>query len=431
MAGKRENEKRTDFKVELLVVFALLISLGFPGSFTMIYGERLGTVMEYAAFFMEIFAMLLSSGDSWLDIQIIDLDWKYIMLYVFIAVVFVESMLVSGYPSWQFISCIRLCVTALFTIWLQKEFKFIRMVELIGIAQVLFVGFCMIFILRYPGYAYESGDTFAHALKGLYFTKNSFATELSFGIIIVVFIIRERWRKLENFKGWMVFLFIQIIMMLMCQATGAVICTLLALIPLVLPRSIRLPLGWGYITANIAFLFGTLSFMPYFEWFFEALGKDATLTGRIPLWNRIIDVMMGHQTFTGFGYAMFWRDPDAYKLVQQGFHKWSSLSQITTGAHNVLLELWLNIGLIGIACFFLMVMHAMRNMKEVTEERYIFSSMLVVYYIVTGLTERCLGGTYDYKTLGMFLVLAVCCNRLEDKEKISEKKAELESKTKE
>lgn len=405
-------DKKKDFKVELLVVFAILISLGFPGNFTEIYGETLGTVLEYGAFFVEIFAMLLSSGDNWLDIRIINLDKRYTVLYLFAAVIFVESMLVSRYPADQFISCTRLFVTILFAIWLQEHFEFKRVVELMGIAQALLVIACLVFIIRYPGYAYESGESFHHALRGLYWTKNSLATELSFGILTIAFIIREKRRQSEGIKGWMVILGIQVILLLMCQATGPVLCILFALIPLFLPDHIRFPLGVGYITGNIVFLFGTLSFMPYFEWFFEAIGKDASLTGRIPLWNRIIEVMMNHRTFTGYGYAMFWRDPRAYGLIQSGFNKWSSLASITTGAHNVLLEFWINTGLIGIACLFLVMLYSMRHAEEIPEMRYRFSSIMIVYLLVNGLTERCWGGTYDYKTLLMFFILAVCCNRL-------------------
>jgi len=410
MAEVRKSTRKKDFKIELLVIFAILISLGFPGSFTKIYGDRLGTVLEYGAFFIEILAILLSSGESWLDIRLINLDRKYFMMYVFAAVVFIQSMLVTRYPSEQFISCARLCVTMLFAIWLQSYFEFKRMIELIGIAQALFVLFCILFIVRYPGYAYESGSTFTHALKGLYFTKNSFAYELTFGILIISLLIRGKRKKREPFKGWLGIQVVQILLILMCQATGPVLCTMAALTPLFMPKNIRLPLGLGYITGNVVFLFGTLSFMPYFEWFFEAIGKDATLTGRIPLWNRIVEVMMGNQTMTGFGYAMFWRDPKAYELVQKGFDRWSSLSKITSGAHNVLLELWLNIGLIGIACFFLMVLYSMRDIDRISAERYYFCSVILIYLAVCGLAERCLGGTYDFKTLGLFLVMAAGCN---------------------
>ena len=114
----------------------------------------------------------------------------------------------------------------------------------------------------------------------------------------------------------------------------------------------RLPLGWAYIGGSITFLFAALTLMPHLEWFFRAIGKDATLTGRIPLWNRILVVMMNHHTFTGYGYGMFWRDSQAIALIHAGFHEHSFLGTMTTGAHNMLLEFWLNSGLMGIAAFF-------------------------------------------------------------------------------
>ena len=135
MAGTMSNAKRNSFKVELLVVFAILISLGFPGNYALVYGERFEMIMVYAIFIAEILAMLLSSGESWLDIQIINLDKKYAVMFIFAGVIFAESMLVTEYKNLEFISCTRLVVTLFFVIWLQEKFEFKRMVELIGIAQ--------------------------------------------------------------------------------------------------------------------------------------------------------------------------------------------------------------------------------------------------------------------------------------------------------
>lgn len=42
MSELNGNARQTDFKIELLVIFAILISLGFPGNFTEIYGEWMG-----------------------------------------------------------------------------------------------------------------------------------------------------------------------------------------------------------------------------------------------------------------------------------------------------------------------------------------------------------------------------------------------------
>jgi len=402
---------RPDFKIELMVVFAILVSLGFPGSFTTVYGNTLGTVLEYGAFFLELLAILFSSGDSWLDIHLLDLDQRYYPLYLFVLVIFVESMLVTRYPSEELVSCLRLSMTLYFAIWLQERFDFQRMVELIGFAQGIFVFFCLVFIIRYPSLAYESGDSFHRALKGLYFTKNSFASELSMGILVSAYLAKNKLKTPREAAGWLALLAVQTLMILLCQATGPLLCTILALLFLFVPDLFRLPWGLGYIAGNIVFLFGTLTLMPYLAWIFEALGKDATLTGRIPLWRGVIDMMSNHNTLTGFGYAMFWRDSRATYLLHRQFDSWSSLGSISTGAHNVLLELWLNIGLLGLAAFFLMLAYAFRRPAELPAQKYSFSAILMAYFLLNGLTERCFGGTYDYKMLLLFVVAAACCNR--------------------
>lgn len=413
MTRLQEGKRQAEVILELLVIFVILVSLGFPGNLTEKYGDWLGSVLEYGAFAVELLVMLLSGGSSWRDMRILSLERRYGMLYLFVAVLFVESMLVSRFPTLQFITSTRLTVTLFFAIWLQERFRFERMIELICTAQAIFTLFTLLFTLSCPNVAFESGKPFVHALKGLYPTKNSMASELSFGMIVMAFLIREKRRNREGCFLWMVFLLVQGVLVVMCQATGAILTLLVAMAPLLLPKDIRLPLGWGYIGCNILFLFATRKLMPYLEWFFTALGKDATLTGRIPLWNRIISVMTTHHTFTGYGYGMFWRDREAVALIHTGFPQNSFLGTMKSGAHNMLLEFWLNSGLIGIAVFFAALLYSTREIDKIPEKPYLFSWVILAYLLMNGLTERCLGGNYDYKTFGLFLVMALCCNRPE------------------
>lgn len=421
MAELRKNIRQNDFKIELLVIFSILVSLGFPGNFTGIYGDRLQDIMGYTAFFMEIFAMLCSSGNSWMEIRVVNLEKKYVSLYLFIGIIFASSMLVTRYPSLQFITCTRLTVTFFFAIWLQKQFRFERLLELLCTAQAIFVLLILYFSFRYPRGAFEDGEVLTGAFTGLYTTKNTCAAELVFGILIMTVLIRERRKKWGKYGGWVVFWTIQLILLFMCQATGPLICMLLIFALFFVPSRIRLPVGWLFIIGSILFLFMTLTLMPAFEWFFEAIGKDATLTGRIPLWNRIIDVMLDNNTFTGFGYGMFWRDSEAYGLIHAGFEENTFLGTMTSGGHNMLMEFWLNSGLIGIAAFFGVILYSTRRVEDLPETEYIFCSVFMLYLMTNGFTERCLGGNYDYRILIFFLTMAFCSRYADGGDRISPK----------
>lgn len=412
MAKMMSGKKRNSLKIELLVVFAVLISMGFPGGYTIVYGDWLETFMAYAAFIFEIAAMLLSSGDNWLDIQLLNLDKKYSVLYFFTAVIFIESMLVTRYPSLQFITCTRLMVTVFFAIWLQEQFAFERIIELICIAQVLFLVCTLLFTLQYPDMAFERGTK---AFLGLNGVKNSCGNAMAFGIIMSVILIRQKIKRKDNCYWWAGICLLQMLLLVSCQATGALVRTICILILLFVFSNVRLPIGWIFISGSILFLFLTLTLMPAFEWIFISFGKDATLTGRIPLWNQIISIMMENNTFTGYGYGMFWRTPEAVIMIQGAFdeNKNYFLGNITTGAHNILLEFWLNSGLIGLSTFFLMILYSTRKIMIIPKEPYIFISIIFVDLMINGFTERSLGGNYDYKILSFFVVLALSC-RLTD-----------------
>ena len=424
MAESSENMRQRNFKIELIAIFAILVSLGFPGNLAEIYGEQFGSVVEYVAFFLEIFVMLFSSGKNWMDIRVVNLEKRYAVLYLFAVVIYAVSMWATRYPSLQVITCTRLVITLFFAIWLQERFRFERLLELICIAQTIFVLFTLFFIVMYPGFAFETGENFVDALQGLYSTKNTCAAELVFGTVVMAVLIRQKREKWEEYRGWVIALAIQVVLLLMCQATGALFCLILVSVFFWVPSRSRMPLGWLFIAGSIIFLFTTMTLMPAFEWFFEAIGKDATLTGRIPLWNQIIDVMLENNTFTGFGYGMFWRDPKAYALIHAGFEPDTFMGTMTSGGHNMLMEFWLNNGLIGLLVLFLTILYSMRRVEELPEVEYLFCFTVMGYLMINGFTERCLGGNYDYKTLVFLLILALCCRRA-DEERASEKAGKL------
>ena len=84
----------------------------------------------------------------------------------------------------------------------------------------------------------------------------------------------------------------------------------------------------------------------------EALGKDATLTGRIPLW-RLVDREIAEHLLFGVGYQAFWTEanPDAWAI-------WSKLGWPAPHAHNGYRDILLNFGLFGMTIFLVAIVRA-------------------------------------------------------------------------
>ena len=409
MQNRRTVER--DIYIELAVVFCILVSLGFPGQFSKIYGDRLSKICEYGAFIIEIMLILTSRANNWDDIELLNLKRKYVPIYLYVGTVTAVSMLVVTERGDETITCLRWIVTLLFAIWLQEFFSMENLLRIIAIAQGAFVILTIFFIVRYPALGYD--PEVPGAICGFIGTKNGCAIECVFGILVTILVIRTERQHRRPILRWLLLVAVQFVLVLMADATGALLTLSIAIIPALLHRNLRLPIGLVYITVNVVFLFAMLTLMPLFEGVFEALGKDATLTGRIPLWRQIIEVMSSHKTMTGYGYGMFWRDPIAVSMIQMGFNRRRNgfMANITSGAHNVLLEMWLNIGLIGIAAYFFSLLRSFHRVEEMENSSYVFSSVIIVFLMVNGLTERCLASNYDYKTLAMFLAMAMGCNQ--------------------
>ncbi len=406
------RRRETEVIFELAIIYSFLISLGFPGNLTDFMGESIEKLLEYGAFILEILLLMFSSGESWQDIELIHLNKKYWVMYLYVFSSFAISMLVTFDAKLQIITCVRLVVTMLFVIWLQERYSIRELLEMICIAQAALVLVTLFFMVFFRSQAYSQMEGQNNALIGLFDTKNACATELGFGIVMTVLLLREKRGSKRLEMRWWILLIVQVVLLLMCQATGALITVAFAVLSIFIFPNQRLPLGLIYITANVVFLFSMLALMPYFEDMLVAMGKDATLTGRIPIWRRVIDVMTANRTMTGFGYGMFWRDPTALLKFQTGFsmRKDPFMATLTTGAHNVIMETWLNSGLLGLAAFFFTVIYSFRDMNSLREDQYRLCIGIMIFLTINGLTERCLGGNFDYRVMSCFLVMAVGCN---------------------
>lgn len=74
----------------------------------------------------------------------------------------------------------------------------------------------------------------------------------------------------------------------------------------------------------------------------HALGRDASLTGRAPIWNLVINEIKEHP-LVGNGYAVFWRDQHGAANYIRVALQWG-----VPNAHNGWLDLALNLGLTGV-----------------------------------------------------------------------------------
>ena len=100
----------------------------------------------------------------------------------------------------------------------------------------------------------------------------------------------------------------------------------------------------------------------------------------------------------------------AVALLHTAFRSNSFMGTMTTGAHNVLLEYWLNVGLFGLASYFIALLASFRQMRKLERQNYIFCAAYMLWFMVMGWTERSMS-TYEYQMVFLFLARGVGSNK--------------------
>jgi O-antigen ligase len=125
-----------------------------------------------------------------------------------------------------------------------------------------------------------------------------------------------------------------------------------------------------------------------FEEIVQALGRSSSMSGRVPLWRFVLKSISDHP-IRGYGFTAFWNSWTGERVSDAA--NWDAA---VPHAHNGFLEVWLGLGLIGLALIlinlsrnFLFALRVARNNREI---EYSWPLLLVVFTVLYNLTENTL-----------------------------------------
>jgi exopolysaccharide production protein ExoQ len=152
-------------------------------------------------------------------------------------------------------------------------------------------------------------------------------------------------------------------------------------------------------TAILAVAFVTTNLGPLSQ----SLGRDATLTGRTQLWTDVIHEIKNHPWF-GYGWSGFWTGtmsgPSRYVLER---NQWSP-----PDAHNAVLELLVNVGIIGTVLFCIVffrgLVRAVGHVRRQPNILGLFPLVFLSFVLLQSITER---GVVNRDLSWAFFVVAI------------------------
>lgn len=307
---------------------------------------------------------------------------KVLLALIGIALV---SVLWSEVPEVTLRRSVALIGTTLFGVYLAMRFSLGEQVRLLGwylgIAALSSLGF----VLVLPSYGISSDPLTAGAWQGIFDHKNGLGSNMALASVVFLLLatsgIRRRW------VVWCGLVLAVALLVLSRSATGLVVLTSIALLwplyqalrwryTLVVPVLIGLVLTGGVLA---------LVLLANAQEVLTVLGRDTTLTGRTELWAYVMD-MVRERPWLGYGYSAFWlgwEGPSSYVWLMTG-------SEVPA-ADNGLLDLWLDIGLLGVAVFGLSFVlafaRAVRWARTRTSMDSIWPLIFLTFMLLYGVTE--------------------------------------------
>ena len=332
----------------------------------------------------------------WKKVINVATEGKFIWLYVFFVFV---SFLWSVIPDATFKYGIYGIGGTLVGLYLATRYSLKELLNILAWTFATIIILSVIFAVALPKYGIMAA-THAGALRGIYTHKNTFGLNMAWAPVI--FFMRAIDSQQRRWIWWLL-LIASIVLIVLCRSTSSMGNMILMLALCICYRIFR----WHYeflVSSILAILIVGISGWMFFlnfigtDAFFEAIGKDPTLSSRTEIWKQVWEAIQ-LQPWLGYGSAAFWDG-------LQGPSKYVELAvrARVAYAHNGYLDILLGTGFIGLGLFLISfsvnTIKSLVFLRKTNSVEGFWPLLYLTYLILTNITEGTLSST-----TGVFWVL--------------------------
>jgi exopolysaccharide production protein ExoQ len=245
-------------------------------------------------------------------------------------------------------------VETLFAFYLVLKFDAERMASMAMMVGAVLAGFGLVMALLFPqfGTLYNARDGLAW--QGLFSDRSAAAKCLVFLLSPALTLHRRpfRYRHALYIALMSLMIFMAHAMTARVVLLGYVIFMALLRVATKFGRRSALLVGGGLLLGLGLIAFVSLPWLPLA---LQGLGRNATLSGRTGIWSAVL-ISVAKRPLLGYGFYAFWRGltGESASLILRS--NW-----VFGYAHNGVLEICLQLGLLGAVVFFATLFQAIRN----------------------------------------------------------------------
>lgn len=273
-----------------------------------------------------------------------------------LAALAVVSTLWSQFPAYSARRSLAFVMAGGFGLYLAVRFPLWRQLRIFRITMLALAVGTVVMVLVFPQLGHDASAGHAMDWQGVFTQKNACGRMMVVATAVLLADWRTTWRRVASLA-----LFAVVMVMSGSRSAWLIEAALLAL--------------WGVLRvaqrmdakSRVITLASVLALLPVacgavyaalpvlLQW----MGRSATLTGRTLIWKQVW-VFIGQRPWLGWGYDGFWHGARG-----AAFRVDAALGFTVFHAQNGYLELWLELGLVGLVLFVLSYARAWRRIWPV------------------------------------------------------------------
>jgi len=235
-------------------------------------------------------------------------------------------------------------------------------------------------VLLFPQYSIMPKEFYHLAWKGIFWHRNYLGCFMALGIAVFLLKLLD-WKKISGFSKIMNSSMILAVIFLLVKsksATGIITAIILVAFCLIVAAWLR----WEIILKSVHYyiFLGTLIIaivlvLSNLDFVFGLMGRNTSLTGRVPMWTYLFRNVINQRSILGYGYGAIWS--------LEGFREQLSLilgwpNQVMIG-DNGFVDIWLHLGILGVVILLgLIMLGFVRGIKYFFQMRTLSSAFPVV-----------------------------------------------------
>ncbi len=297
----------------------------------------------------------------------------------------------SEFPDYTLFNARDILMMTSFGLYFATRFSFKEQVKLVGITLLIGCFLSTIFALEFPEiglHGLDEVESHPGAWKGVYGHKNFLGSMMVLNSV-AFFLLPKENPLIYRYAG---FIFSLVLMLLSTSKTSLVLSFLLLSI-IMFYQNFRWQGKISVIFTDIAILIGgcvLVLLLTYWVELLTGLGRDPSLTGRTFIWGYALTRLM-ERPLLGYGRGAFWAPGSEY-AVEAG--QSIGTSWIPPHAHNGIVDLSLDVGLIGLSLFliiyFTAFVRALKLAYATKNPEDLWPLAYLTFLAMNNVTESCL-----------------------------------------